>query len=99
MIIALVALFEMRQCNYLSGKGNGSYSLSLLKLFLMMLSLFPQVDYCFRKISAEILGVKLSKAEVEQTSVSFFKSKYCKYHQCLKLAFRDLHEFAVGSFH
>ncbi|XP_065071264.1 ras-related protein Rab-28-like [Rhopilema esculentum] len=27
-----------------------------------------QVDYCFRKIAAEILGVKLSKAEVEKTS-------------------------------
>lgn len=36
----------------------------------VLLSLFLQVYLCFQRVAAEILGVKLNKAEIEQSQVS-----------------------------
>eukprot|EP00794_Sanderia_malayensis_P005710 gene5710-6410_t len=42
-----------------------------LHSFFLSAKTGDQVEYCFQKIAADILGIKLSKSEVEQTSVSF----------------------------
>lgn len=40
--------------------------------FFFSLDPFLQVYLCFQRVAAEILGVKLNKAEIEQSQVHFF---------------------------
>lgn len=37
---------------------------------MVLLFLFLQVYLCFQRVAAEILGIKLNKAEIEQSQVS-----------------------------
>lgn len=45
-----------------------------------MILLPPQVYLCFQRVAAEILGIKLNKAEIEQSQVrqitDFFSRKH-----------------------
>ena len=34
-------------------------------------NLYQQISLCFQKIAAEVLGVRMTKQEIEQQSVSF----------------------------
>lgn len=43
---------------------NGEWRIILLTLFVAL-----QVYLCFQRVAAEILGIKLNKAEIEQSQV------------------------------
>ena len=41
------------------------------RIYLFAIIIIFQINLCFQKIAAEVLGIKLTKNEMEQQSVSF----------------------------
>lgn len=57
--------------------------------FFFSLDPFLQVYLCFQRVAAEILGVKLNKAEIEQSQVHFFSLSASKVKKGKLATFTD----------
>lgn len=57
-------------------------SIVVYRIYLFAIIIF-QINLCFQKIAAEVLGIKLTKNEMEQQSVSFCNLGVCSERDCV----------------